>query len=119
MTTTSVKLPDRNRMPRVIQLAEVQGQTSFIFQQGLLTRIETTIDREEGLAIAGALINHFQLMPNEVAPITLEIDRQKTEPPTEQKAVFMDPGRCVHHTVGDPFNGHICVKCGTKFKGSK
>lgn len=103
--TTSFKLPDLNQMPRVIQLADVQGETSFIFQQGLLTRIETRIDREEGLAIAGALINHFQIMPNEIAPLTLGIDRAKTEP-------------CEHnwvpHSCPDIYQEDylVCSKCG-------
>lgn len=108
--TTSVGLPAVNGMPRVIQLADVQDQTTFIFQQGLLTRIETHLTREEALAMAGVLINHFQLMPNEVAPITLGIDRKKTHPgePCDHD--------WVRHLCPDIYQEDyfVCSKCGAQ-----
>lgn len=40
---------------------------TLILQRYLLTKIETTINRDEALALAQGLIEHFEIMPKEVA----------------------------------------------------
>lgn len=42
-------------------------ETKLVLQRYLLTKIETTINRDEALAVVQALVEHFEIMPKEVA----------------------------------------------------
>lgn len=42
-------------------------ETKLILQRYLLTKIETIINRDEALAVTQALVEHFRIMPKEIA----------------------------------------------------
>lgn len=44
-----------------------EPETKLMLQRYLLTKIETTINRDEAIALTQALVEHFEIMPKEVA----------------------------------------------------
>lgn len=54
-------------------------ETKLVLQRYLLTKIETTINRDEALAIVQALVEHFEIMPKEVATAVLAAQMPKSE----------------------------------------
>ncbi|ENZ5742863.1 hypothetical protein ACGWZF_004265 [Enterobacter hormaechei] len=60
MHKTQLQLVPKNGQPGWITLADIPDRgTTFIMQRYLLTHIETQIDREEGMALVKALLQHF------------------------------------------------------------
>lgn len=46
---------------KFIRMADIGDETVLILQDGLVTKIETKIDRHEAFQLAGVLLNHFTL----------------------------------------------------------
>ncbi|HED5782862.1 TPA: hypothetical protein R5O69_004394 [Enterobacter hormaechei] len=68
MHETRLQLVPKNGQPGWITLADIPDRgTTFIMQRYLLTHIETQIDRDEGMALASALLQHFDAP----APMTI------------------------------------------------
>lgn len=66
--STQKKLAPKNDQPGCITLTDIPNRgTTLIMQRYLLTMIETQIDREDGIALASALLQHFDAP----APMTI------------------------------------------------
>lgn len=81
--TTPTSPEQQPLMPAFVRLADVrkkyQGDaTTLILQRYLTTKIETDINRDEGLALAQALVEHFQIMPKEIAAGVVVKDEKET-----------------------------------------
>lgn len=64
-----MKLVPKNDQPGWITLADIPDRgTTLIMQRYLLTKIETQIDRDEGVALAKALLEHFDAPPPMTIP---------------------------------------------------
>ena len=66
---TRMQLVPKNNQPGWITLADIPDRgTTLIMQRYLLTQIETQIDRDEGVALAKALLQHFDAPPPMTIP---------------------------------------------------
>ena len=66
---TQMKLVPKNDQPGWITLADIPDRgTTLIMQRYLLTKIETQIDRDEGVALAKVLLQHFDAPPPTTIP---------------------------------------------------
>lgn len=66
---TQMKLVPKNDLLGWITLADIPDRgTTLIMQRYLLTQIETQIDREDGVALAKALLEHFDAPPPMTIP---------------------------------------------------
>jgi hypothetical protein len=63
--TTTIPLAHRDHQPSFVKLGDTNLGTTLILQQMLLTFIETTISRADGVALVKALRTHFDIPDSE------------------------------------------------------
>lgn len=64
---TMLRIPRHDKLPEFVRLTDIRGKGAvLVMQHYLLTKIETTIDRAEGIKLAALLLSHFDVTRGEL-----------------------------------------------------